>query len=763
MTVKRPSINFRTKQIVYNSGGALPYVGFENLDEAPDGWLYNIKRWCSIFDLRLPHLPRLADPSTQGVRESEYFKSGVGAKDSGDLYIDSIEELFRDNERHWVPLIRHGHYYRFKTPFFLYGDNSRVQTIDPTDNKDGKNYIELDVEPDMNSPIMAATFARTPVTRTPYYYVHPQQRAEFSGTFVDGAEQDTVTPLGKILWDNINTNKREFIVDNTIEGLTALRFNKDFTRTHGVVPTVFQDLAACEVLGMSDGSSYQVYYLKYFPVLPDTFHLYVATSSTWEEWTRVETWFELITSTTIGEKKFFLDSDLGIIYTGSASQGGVPPLGRTVVAAYTSTLRVEYEEADLSMKMTAWDADVSPVTQHINQGFVVITHDQLEAATIILEIDKPPISFTTDPVEHGPVLVGSDYAVLKATVKSMAGVAVPNIEVGFEMSPLDVGYLSGSTVATAVTNGRGEAFTSYQPPVSADALGFHTTVMRASTHGSYTSHKDLILNATAAGLEGKEEEIYLYQVLKDDLLLAYDSVDEWIYYNLDAPDWVVDATTYDQWKQETLAEHELKDWDTLNSGLGPYSPLAGRKVVVYKIDPDTENYDGSALHPVTGELGAVLPVRPAFVEQIDDGGDSYNKLCRVIYPEDAVPDCDPEDDSNNVGGYWVVSSRLVRFKAHCFSPYYNRTIYSNEVVARVSLPPYLLGEYVNSLGQKVPFGWKLYTDTDNVAAGIDGATFITINPHSGPYNIIDLVGGQTSEDWADAPFKSIGFQIYIEE
>jgi hypothetical protein len=717
MTVNRPSINFRTKQIVYTSGGTLPYVGFENLDEAPNGWLYNIKRWCSIFDLRLPYLPRLADPSTQGVQESEYFKSGVGSKDAGDLYIDSIEELFRDNERHWVPLIRHGHYYRFKTPFFLYGDNSRIQYIDTADNRDGRNYIDLDVEPDMNSPILAATFKRHPVTRTPSYHSKIQQTAAFSGTSSGGVEQETVTDLGKILWDNVNIDKREFIVDNTIDSLTALWFNRDFTETHGVVPTVFQDLAACEVLGMSNGANYQTYYLKYFPVLADgSFHLYVATSSTWEEWTRVDSWFDLITSSTIGDKKYFLDKDLGIVYFTSAAQGGIPPLGRFVVATYTSTVRVEYEEADRSTQVTAWDADTSPLTQHINQGFVVVTHDRLEAATITLEIDKAPISFTTDPVEHGPIFVGSDYAVLKATVRSIGGLPVPNVEVGFEMSPTDVGFLAGST-----------------------------------------------LNTYAAGLDGKESDIYLYQILKDDLLLAYDSVDEWIYYNLDAPDWVVDATTYARWLLELKADHELKDWDTLNedTGLWPFDkPMAGRKVVIYKIDPNTDNHDANAIYPATGSLGAIVPVRPSFVEQIDDGADAHDGRCRLIYPEDAVPDCDPSDSNNNIGGYWAVSTKMVKFKAHCISPYYNRTIYSNEVVARISLPPYLLGEYVNSLAQKVPFGWKILTDTDNVAAGIDGATFITVNPHSGPHNILDLVNSTTSDDWADAPFRSIGFQVY---
>lgn len=756
MAVTRPSLNFVTKQIVYHRESTKPYVGFEKTDDMPDGWRYDIKRWCSPFDLRLPTMPKLADASTQGVSESTYFKSGVGSTDNGDLYIESIDELFRDHERHWVPIIRHGWYYRYKTPWFLYGDNSRIQYIDPSQNVDGRNYIELDEEPDMSSPILAASFRRRPTTRTPSYGTNVKQTYQFSGIYIDQTEQETVSLLGKITWNNVDTNKKEFVVQNTIEGLTTLVFNKDYTRQVGIEPTVYQDLAASELLGMSNGSNYQVYYLNQFPILADdSFHLYIANASTWEEWTRVDTWFELINSTS--KKKYFVDKDLGIVYFGSAVYGGCPPLGSYIVSSYTVTLRIEYEEADREMKINAVDADTSPVTQYINQGFVCITHDQQEAALINLEIDKAMIPFTNSPREYGPIIVGADYGILKATVKTIGGSVIPNIEVGFEMAPSTLGYLAGSTMSSSITNGQGEAYTSYQPPTSADNLGFYTTIVRASTHPSYPSHKDVIIRETETGLRGRESEIYLYQILKDDILIGYDDVDEWIYYNISAPSWVVDATTYAQWKSEVIAEYDLKDWD----GVKPDGTIVGRKVVTYMLDDVTENYDPTALDPALGTLGAVVPVRPELVEKITDTGDPYYGFWRAIYPEGAVPDCDPNDSNNNVGGYWLCSTRVVTFKAHCWSPYYNRIIYSNDLVVRVSLPDYLLGEYVNSLVQKVPFGWKLPTDTDNVAAGLNGATFITVNPHSGPYKIIDLVNGTTSTDWASAPFNSIGFQIRI--
>jgi hypothetical protein len=735
-----------------------PYVGFEHPSLEPDGWRYDIKRWCSFFDLRLPTMPRLADASSQGVSDSEYFKSGVVDVDGGGLMVDEIDELIQNHERHWVPIIRHGHYARYRIPFFLYGDNSRVEYVDPAQNKDGRNYIELAAEPEMADPILAATFKRHPTTGTPSYMVKAQQSYTFSGIYVDEEEQETVTALGRVNWSNVDTNKKEFIVDHTKEGQTILRFNKDYTRTYGVVPQTFQDLAACKILGLSNGTNYQVFRLPHFPVLADdSFHLYVVSGYTWEEWERVDTWFELLTAAYPNQNRYFLDKDLGIIYTGSGVQGGIPPLGSTLVAAYTTTLRIEYEEVDRSTEVEAWSADVSPVAQQLNQGFVCLTHDIIEPAYIRLEINKAAIPFTHSPREYGPILTGSDHGILKATVTSPSGLPVPHTEVGFTMSPSSIGYLAGAATTTGATNTRGEAYAPYQPPVSANELGFYTTTIRSSTNPYYPNHKDLIITMGETGLEGREDEIYLYQVLKNDVLLGYSTLDNWIYQNLDYPAWVVDATSYARWKEELIAEYDLKEW----AGVQADGTIAGRKVVVYKIDPTTDNLDPYAINPVTGLPGAVMPVRPTLVEKIDSAGDPYNGLWRALYPEDAVPDCDPDDANNNLGGYWLASTRLITFRAHCWSAHYNRIIYSNEIVARITLPDYLLGVYINSLMQEIPFGWKLPTDTDNVAAGLDGMTFITINPHSGPYRIIDLVQGTTSPDWASAPFKSIGFQINI--
>jgi len=758
MTISRPSIRVTTKQVVTRDTSMKPYVGFEYSDDLPDGWRYGIKRWSSPFDMRLPSLPRLSDPSVQGVPESTYFRSGVGSAALGDLFVEDFEETLEDGERHWYPEIRHGQYFRYRTPYFYYGDNSRVQYVNPTENRDGRNYIELNETPNIGSPILAATFKRTHLKEA-VYKTKVEQRYEFTGTYSGGTELDTVSDAGKITWANVDTTKKEFIIDNTIDNLTRLWFNRDYTETFGTVPVSYSDLGICEYLGLSTGSPWQVFYLPHFPVLADdSFHLYVATNAAWEEWTRVDTWWELITTnwSYSNRNRYFLDKDLGIVYFGSADNGGIPIVGRHIVAAYTTTLRVEFEELNRETKITAVDADVNPVSQSVNQGFVCISHADLEPASITLSINKP-ITLNTDPIEHGPIVIGSDYAILKANVLSSSGLPVPNTEVSFEMTPTDLGYLAGASFSNAITDASGNGYTNYQPPTSADSLGFYTKTVRNTTSPYYPGDREVILKVTDAGLTGKEDDIYLYQILKDDPIMGYQTVDEFLLalYQEDTPAWVTDADDYDRWKSEMLQEYELEDWVDSPEG----TEMNGRKVVIYQTS-GVDNDDPYAIDPVDGTMGAVVPLRPYLAERITQSGDTYEGLWRLIYPAGSIPDCGP-GSSLDVGGYWAVASKLVTFRASCWSPYYNRYIYSNTITARITLPQYLLGEYLHDLG-KIPFGWKVLGDADNVAAGIDGATFITINPHDGPYPVIDLVGDTgTTGDYAQAPFQTLSFGFTI--
>jgi hypothetical protein len=764
----------------------LPYVGFENSSDLPTGWRYDIKRWCSPFDLRLPTLPKLSDPSTQGVSESTYFLPGVGSLELGDLEVldiipvqsilpredgTSYSELIYDCDRQWLPSVRHGVYYRYKTDYFYYSDNSCVEYIDPSDDRSNRNYIELSKTPYIDDPILAATFKRHPTTSEAIYDLRINQMAKFSGLYSDEEELETVTAAGKILWDNVDTTKREFIVDKTIDGVTRLFFNKDYVSTRGVVPSVYSDLAACVYLGTSTASDYQVFKLPDFPVLADSsFHLYVAdSSSSFVEWTRVDSWIDLIWTDFLVKDKYFVDKDLGIIYFGAASNGGVPDTGRNIVASYTVVPRIEYEEELTDKTTIAIEADVNPVTQSTNQGFVCISHSEIEPASISLSIDKSLMDGST--TVHGPIYAGSDYGLLRATVISATGDVVPSTKVTFRMSQDNIGYLDGSDQSMAVTDGKGNAYCLYQPPSVGDDLGYYSTRAEDCDDPAYPGQRQLVIFDSNAGLSNTTQDIYLFQILKDDLILGYSTVGDYLLslFQADPPTWVDTQSTpptwltdtpayglpdnfpaeaselaYERWKEEIILAYDLKEF-VEPSATSPNQKVEGRKVVVYQIN-DIDNVYPGAIDPVTGLAGTIVPVRPLSISQMDDGN------WRVVYPAGSLP-----STGTTIGSYWVVSSKVLEFQASCWSPYYNRTIYSNKIMAKVSLPDYMLGVYVNDMDQEIPFGWKI-TGLDNKAAALNGATFITVNPFSGPYPIIDFVTdeGETG-DWADAPFRTSNF------
>lgn len=747
----RPTLYFDTWQYVYERASAKPFVGYEHPTDIPSGFDFDVKRWCSPFDLRLPSLPRLSDPSTQGVSPGIYFKCGVG-NEKIDLLVEDIEECYLNHERLWVPRVRDGYYYRYKTDYFYYGDNSVIQYVDPSDTVDGRNYLELARELAPGKPILAASFTRDSESRAITYDVRVEQVGGFTGKYEDGEELSTYTPTtAKVVWSGVDTTKREFIVDRHVEDIVALKFNRDYVDHVGVSPVGFTDLGACDVLGQSNGSEQQIFYLRFFPVVPDTFHLYVANAEdkTWEEWTRVETYHELLSLMNVGlvgpynygGRFYYLDRDLGLIVFGDASTG-IPASNSWVVAEYDKTLRVEYEEADLSTDIQGWDADVNPVSQAVNEGFVCITHEPLEAANISLSINKDVIS-ASDAV-YGPIQIGNDWARLIAEVTTFNGVPTPDEEVTFHMTPL-IGSLGGSSSGESygVTNADGHAYTYYQPPLDAESIG-HYALSADAVQGDW-----LKLDEESTGLT-TADEIYLYQVLKDDPLLGMH--ESYVLDFLpDPPEWAdpdLSPVMYEQWIENQKIELGLEDW-TINTSTHAAN---GRKVVVYQWDDDATN-------PIDGASGAFSPVRPL---DISDNGSMLKFPSGALCPSDPYYTCASNPMGYDIGGYWLVGSFYVDFWATCWSAYYNRIIESNRITAKITLPRYLLGEHVNDQLHKLPFGWKLFRSTEyNHAAGLDGATFLTINPQAGPYEILTWYNGGTTDEWAQAIMSVASFKITV--
>lgn len=729
MTISRTNFTIDLRQTVIKKVQTPPYVGFEHLSNKPEGWKFDIRRWCSPFDLNLPSLPYSLNPSLQGIKPKDYFQSGV----------ESLEEDFLISIKNvgisWLPVTTSSSFYFFNQDYFYYGDSSIIEYINESSNIDGRNFISLSNSPSMTKPVLAATFKRDE-NNIPCYWIRVNQVSEFTR---EDEDIETIDVYSKINWSNVDTNKKEFFVDRS-SGEAYLWFNNDYIQQIGSVPSDYVDLGLCEHIGISDGES-TLYKTKCFPLIPSDFHLYVAdtTAETFVEWTRVDSWWELQSST---GNKYFLDKDLGIIHF---NETYVPDKNDEILVTYKTTLRIEYEKEDENI-LTAYKADVNPLTTHKNQGFVCITNNPLEVAEIILSVNKTPISGTYDPTEFGPVYAGADFAMFSAKAKTIDGIPVSGEQITFEIISDQIGSLNNGSYSMGLTNGEGKAYSPYQSPTGVDDLGFYSTIERTSNHIFYTGEKELIISDENAGIEDKENSIFTYQILKDDIVLGYDSVDDYL-STLTSPSWVVDSATYERWKQEMILAYGWKDWQPPSS---EGDPIDGRKVVLYKIDPSTENYDASAIHPVNGTLGAVVPVRPYLTEKIDNPSDPYYGYYRVIYPSAALPAV-----TGNVAGYWIGTERLVTVKASAWSGYYSKTIYSNPITLRIGIPDYLKGEVLNT-----PYGWKLLDEFNYYAAGF-GHTFITVNSNNNPYRVIDVLTGETTERYVNT-FNSKGLVFSIE-
>jgi len=257
---------------------------------------------------------------------------------------------------------------------------------------------------------------------------------------------------------------------------------------------------------------------------------------------------------------------------------------------------------------------------------------------------------------------------------------------------IEIEFSIRSTPAFGSLGGSGEtseAITNFD----GEAYSFYSSPNTSDGLGVYSANvSGAMINVEEFGPIQDLNNVYTYMVLKDDALLG----------------------------KVSAGEGEV-EWTP--------SPPTGRKVVLY-------HWDSEAINPITGFKGSYSPVRPI---NYDEGVFTYSQTLDI-------PSL--TDSTINLGSYWIVSDRVLEIQASCLSPRTGVRIYSNIIALRVELPAYMKGEYISEALRKVPFGWRIPDDNYNVASALNKATFITINPVAGPYPILDVIAG---ESWDDYP------------
>jgi hypothetical protein len=591
-----------------------------------------------------------------------------------------------------------------------------------TNNLDssGRSYHTLGKRVAADSNIIATIFKRENEEIREWRDYLP--RSAFSGILSDDDETPEETADGDaITWANVDTTKREFIT-RVVDESVRLYFNQNVIEdvTELVTPTVVDDFNDLEYLGSSTGLDDQRFYSKYFPLAGNSntrvFVVDVATGS-FLEWTSVTRF------TTGVFNEVLVDYDLGRIVFGTASAGGVPSVNRGIYLMYQAVPRIEYEQEGYGKEFTALEADVNPFNSSLNRGFVVLTQTESDIASLFLTTTKPKLGSTEGL--HGPVYAGSDYAPLYATAFSSDGKAIPSKEITFRIETTQVGGL-GTVMSDRIqhmTDSLGVARTSYIPPISASSMGFFVT--------SVTGGNQLVLNSEARFSD--TDEIYTYYVLKDDPWLGKVGADE----DLGETDWLA-------------------------------NPMNGRKAILYE-------WSALAINPITGYLGAYVPVRPT---TISSSGNvlTYGATLEEPDPTYSAPDgtdiLDPDypgyPQGKNLAAYWVVADRYVTIRASAWSERHGRTIYSNPITIKVTLPDSMKGSFIAEGLGEIPYGWRLsggvYSSSGNsiydAATVIGGATYICINPIAGPYPIINILAGEDISDYEESIVTPIVYGAY---
>lgn len=426
---------------------------------------------------------------------------------------------------------------------------------------------------------------------------------------------------------------------------------------------------------------------------------------------------------------------------------------------YKAVPRVEYE-VTTSRKRTAsgekWLSVYNLANSKTNK-IVQLYSSTLNVASLELSTDAPLLGGNL----YGPIYFGTDVGRLIAIAYDSVGNPVEDINITIEIIS-GAGLLdSRETSVTKESNTDGQIYASFNAPYDA------STTFLAVEAVSYTD-TDTILSVPSLSLNVMPNEVTLFQTLKHDPTLgtvgkrikSVTAGTASLPYGAAYVDCLMEYTEeYDGGIMQILFEDvrytanirkAFKISDSaelyltrfyLEEDLGIFADPFEATIWLYQeeaigwdsellngIDVLVYEYSQKYKHPITGEIGAYGPLLP----------DSIKKT-NLYFKNRLLPEPKPTDDSNNLGAYKIVSSSEVKFQAFCTDPYSGKTIESNIIRFKLTLPSTLTGvDYTKVL--PIPHGLILASEDFNISSGIGGANFITVNPQATGLGQISIRG-----------------------
>lgn len=432
-------------------------------------------------------------------------------------------------------------------------------------------------------------------------------------------------------------------------------------------------------------------------------------------------------------------------YISDASRGAVAD--GELYLSYTAVPRVDFEVAESNkLARNGQRLDVKSTVSPSPSGVLQVGTKIKSVASLVLTSDSPLIGGNV----YGPIYFGTDVSRLTATALDRSGNPVDEVEVTIEVVS-GVGYLSDDLGATSgFTNAEGEFYADYRSPI--DSVESSYSVMSITHEGG-----DTVIRTESIAGSLRNEKFWLFQILKCDPV--YGTVGVKATTKLAGSTNVLSAT-HSIYIDGIFGEEFNGGYlDVLKTNLVKQrftvlridqEVIDGRAVsLAHLVEPvssgqiinrpcwllqegavsyDAENPNGlmrlvyewseDAVHPITEEAGAYMPVFPDTIS-----------ASALTYESKSLPIPAPGTDTNNLAAYRVVGPREALLRASVTDPLTGQTIYSNELRLKVLIGPSLIG--VDFSGElPIPYGLRLYTEEHNNGVAIGGANFYTINPEA---------------------------------
>lgn len=724
------------------------------------GWEWDKTAWPDEQFIHMTAEPVIFDAAFSGVT-SEYWQSGIGGGEDLDLqmlyetYVSGMH-VGDDHVHEWIPQVKHGHYFLGPYRHYLHSDDSMyvypeyALTVSGVDVQPygSINYIPLSVRSKPGVPITARQYRWDGDDNKYDVYIEARQRAYFTGTRDDdNVRQSTFdSARNAILYSNIDTSEPEFV--SYFSGQYAslsqyLIFNRHLVQRVGD----FTD-GGGELLGYTQGGDDETFHTTYAPLdrtMPVEVNTYLTVSGVFQTWEVVSGLNTILTGHQVG-----IDFDEGLIRFPGAS-GEKATAGCSVEASYWKTFRVEYEPEQACDTVECLEGNANPIKNYADGGFLFLTDDLKEPASIILEAELEELASDY----YGPLYIGNALAKLVATVYDKKGLPAEGETVTFTIttSPA-IGSLGRSTdTVEGITNWEGEAKAFYRSPGSIDDLGEHVTA--AGTIDNAPPYDGVTQTTTFTTYQvpfvTDVDNFFIFKNWADDPAVGYKDTAV-------ADDLATQLTNY---YEEFLTEKEVYGptgieiatgnistgaqlwettyrqlWDLLRPVI--YTGTEGRKVLVVAEDDD-------ALDPHEFNSPAIAPFQP--IDIIPASGTIYNIVFDTsTYTLDAP--------TGQHVSYFMVAPAVVALQASVYVPRTKKTLTSNEIEIKLDIPPHMNGTYLLDdlnavdlteispvlaakdesliLNKKIIFGLRLKSANITLASALGGITFLDVNQELSP-------------------------------